>query len=184
MVCIMFFFFFFSSRRRHTRSLRDWSSDVCSSDLTIFPDAQGGLRRLETASHGVASAPVGAITLEDDIRSCIDQIKEITGDSEALNFLVEAYAPGETFASAFAKLMTRLFSHHGLVLLEPSDVDIYRIASPLLQKAGAETDSLVGALLEHTKEIEAAGHEAQVKVTPSSTLLFFFKDGARVPIHK
>src|SRR5699024_11901293 len=25
--------FFFSSRRRHTRSKRDWSSDVCSSDL-------------------------------------------------------------------------------------------------------------------------------------------------------
>src|SRR5207249_3239131 len=29
----LFFFFFFSSRRRHTRSKRDWSSDVCSSDL-------------------------------------------------------------------------------------------------------------------------------------------------------
>src|SRR5215469_9779995 len=29
------FFFFFSSRRRHTRSLRDWSSDVCSSDLAL-----------------------------------------------------------------------------------------------------------------------------------------------------
>src|SRR5271170_5607618 len=28
------FFFFFSSRRRHTRSTRDWSSDVCSSDLS------------------------------------------------------------------------------------------------------------------------------------------------------
>ena len=27
--------FFFSSRRRHTRLRRDWSSDVCSSDLTI-----------------------------------------------------------------------------------------------------------------------------------------------------
>src|SRR6266508_6086228 len=27
------FFFFFSSRRRHTRWPRDWSSDVCSSDL-------------------------------------------------------------------------------------------------------------------------------------------------------
>src|SRR5204862_4241728 len=32
--CIIVFFFFFSSRRRHTRSLRDWSSDVCSSDLS------------------------------------------------------------------------------------------------------------------------------------------------------
>src|SRR5690606_41187461 len=28
-----YFFFFFSSRRRHTRFSRDWSSDVCSSDL-------------------------------------------------------------------------------------------------------------------------------------------------------
>src|SRR5438034_11696683 len=30
---MLFVFFFFSSRRRHTRSLCDWSSDVCSSDL-------------------------------------------------------------------------------------------------------------------------------------------------------
>src|SRR5262245_64759547 len=30
----MSYFFFFSSRRRHTRCLSDWSSDVCSSDLT------------------------------------------------------------------------------------------------------------------------------------------------------
>src|SRR3712207_8907835 len=29
----MYIFFFFSSRRRHTRYWRDWSSDVCSSDL-------------------------------------------------------------------------------------------------------------------------------------------------------
>src|SRR2546429_9850771 len=28
-------FFFFSSRRRHTRCSRDWSSDVCSSDLEL-----------------------------------------------------------------------------------------------------------------------------------------------------
>src|SRR5207249_6468854 len=35
---IFFFlcFFFFSSRRRHTRSKRDWSSDVCSSDLDYY----------------------------------------------------------------------------------------------------------------------------------------------------
>src|SRR2546428_2935669 len=35
-------FFFFSSRRRHTRSDRDWSSDVCSSDLVRVPVAAGG----------------------------------------------------------------------------------------------------------------------------------------------
>src|SRR5690554_7202134 len=31
---LLIFFFFFSSRRRHTRCGRDWSSDVCSSDLS------------------------------------------------------------------------------------------------------------------------------------------------------
>src|SRR3989449_9616548 len=39
----MLFFFFFSSRRRHTRCSRDWSSDVCSSDLpALRPGAVGG----------------------------------------------------------------------------------------------------------------------------------------------
>src|SRR5947209_16678858 len=33
LVFVVYFFFFFSSRRRHTRYWRDWSSDVCSSDL-------------------------------------------------------------------------------------------------------------------------------------------------------
>src|SRR5688572_31185483 len=34
---IIIFFFFFSSRRRHTRFDCDWSSDVCSSDLSANP---------------------------------------------------------------------------------------------------------------------------------------------------
>src|SRR2546421_9610425 len=37
LMCLLFLFFFFSSRRRHTRSDRDWSSDVCSSDLQPVP---------------------------------------------------------------------------------------------------------------------------------------------------
>src|SRR3712207_8432975 len=37
-----FLFFFFSSRRRHTRYWRDWSSDVCSSDLCVPLDPTQG----------------------------------------------------------------------------------------------------------------------------------------------
>src|SRR5438105_10329132 len=44
-------FFFFSSRRRHTMSTRDWSSDVCSSDL-------GGLDQLVRARMPLAGLPV------------------------------------------------------------------------------------------------------------------------------
>src|SRR5699024_11926415 len=35
MIGLFSLLFFFSSRRRHTRSKRDWSSDVCSSDLNL-----------------------------------------------------------------------------------------------------------------------------------------------------
>src|SRR5207245_7563687 len=45
---IFCFFFFFSSRRRHTRCYRDWSSDVCSSDLEFFD----GSTRLTTVLRG------------------------------------------------------------------------------------------------------------------------------------
>src|SRR6266852_8095843 len=40
----MLYFFFFSSRRRHTRCYRDWSSDVCSSDLSVTPAKAGEIR--------------------------------------------------------------------------------------------------------------------------------------------
>src|SRR5207245_6058362 len=40
----MYVLFFFSSRRRHTRCYRDWSSDVCSSDLGERPARSAVLR--------------------------------------------------------------------------------------------------------------------------------------------
>src|SRR6266511_1276661 len=53
---MFFFFFFFSSRRRHTRFSRDWSSDVCSSDLRQR-DAVFVIGRLRTPRPAV-DAPV------------------------------------------------------------------------------------------------------------------------------
>src|SRR5207249_5773955 len=44
---------FFSSRRRHTRSKRDWSSDVCSSDLTIRSNAQGSPQTVTLSGTGL-----------------------------------------------------------------------------------------------------------------------------------
>src|SRR2546429_9797186 len=49
--------FFFSSRRRHTRCSRDWSSDVCSSDLYRSEPLADSLRRAQTLAEG-ADRPV------------------------------------------------------------------------------------------------------------------------------
>src|SRR5436305_15288930 len=53
----MLVFFFFSSRRRHTRCGRDWSSDVCSSDLrgtAASTPAPSGWSRTQTHVNGSA----------------------------------------------------------------------------------------------------------------------------------
>src|SRR5439155_14993484 len=59
-VCQEHHLFFFSSRRRHTRWPRDWSSDVCSSDLS----ADGALVRLKD----VGRSELGAESYTTDLR--------------------------------------------------------------------------------------------------------------------
>src|SRR5690606_40774363 len=59
-------FFFFSSRRRHTRFSRDWSSDVCSSDLR-----EGGRKPIRLCSAPVEIGPHLASWLRQAIRSVV-----------------------------------------------------------------------------------------------------------------
>src|SRR2546421_7686686 len=56
-----FIIFFFSSRRRHTRSDRDWSSDVCSSDLRRSTSDFAIKPPCITVPRAVASGSVGLL---------------------------------------------------------------------------------------------------------------------------
>src|SRR2546429_7045869 len=67
--CLSFFFFFFSSRRRHTRCSRDWSSDVCSSDLQGFGLAEAIFETVfEDVGQGNDLDIVGALQRSEERR--------------------------------------------------------------------------------------------------------------------
>src|SRR2546429_9949386 len=53
------FAFFFSSRRRHTRCSRDWSSDVCSSDLEFLPHLFERFRQGEAGARQQSGLGLG-----------------------------------------------------------------------------------------------------------------------------
>jgi len=72
-----------------------------------------------------------------------------------------------------------LFAQQGLILMDPLDAELHKVAAPLYQHALAERDILNEKLLQRGKELESAGFDAQVKVTAKSTLLFRFENGAR-----
>src|SRR5690606_40381450 len=63
MVCVLIFVFFFSSRRRHTRFSRDWSSDVCSSDLVYLAQLHADAVRSLVAAEDLAAGALIVIVL-------------------------------------------------------------------------------------------------------------------------
>src|SRR5699024_126123 len=74
--------FFFSSRRRHTRSKRDWSSDVCSSDLGV-----DGFEELRVSVCDEGSLPAAGLNC-----SC----HFVCGVEKLLEFFVGEWAGGWT----------------------------------------------------------------------------------------
>lgn len=158
--------------------------DLAEMNHVFIPDGQGDPRRLETLSHGSEAAPVGSIPLADDLERLSSELEQLLGESVTLKLVREAYRPGQTFASAFAELMTRLFSSHGLILLDSSDPELHKIGAPLFATAVEEAEALTEALLARNRDLESAGYHAQVNVTVSSTLLFFIKDGNRIAVHR
>ena len=127
-------------------------------------------------------APVGNIAFTDEITAAVAQVEGIFGKSESSELLAASYRKGETFGTAFAKFYAKVFSDLGIVFLNPLDPELHRIAQPVFRTALEKSDEINQALIARTQELEAAGYHAQVKVTPSHTLCFYFEDGARTPV--
>jgi bacillithiol biosynthesis cysteine-adding enzyme BshC len=148
----------------------------------LGPD--GSLQNLVAPTRGVPDAPVGSITFGPEIEPVVEAAVALLGESDATGFLRDSYRPGENFGSAFARLFSRMFADWGVVLLDASDPELDQIAQPIYRAAIERAAELDDALLARGKELEARGYHQQVKVTPSSTLLFTVRDGARIPVHR
>jgi len=147
---------------------------------TWFTD--GKLQRLELPKVGDAPVPVGKIPLSREI----DEVLREAGatlpgpyGAELMEILRQSYKPEETYGTAFAKMFARIFAEQGLILLDPLDPKLHKIAAPILCQALAQRDVLETLLIQRGKDLQKAGYEAQVKVTARSTLLFTLNEGQR-----
>jgi len=149
-----------------------------------IPGADGSLQKLTAPIHGLVNAPVGTIRFGSEIQAVVEAATALLGPSAVSDFLREAYRPAETFGSAFARLFARLFADWGVIVLDATDPELHQVAKPIYQSAIERAAKLDEDLLARGKALEAMGYHQQVKVTPSSTLLFTLKNGARVPVHR
>jgi len=138
--------------------------------------------REEDAGHRV-----GEVVFTENLKPLVSKaVASLEGSfaEEISAALTESYAPGETYGSAYGKLMARLLAARGIILIDPLDPRLHRLAADVYRRALDEADSLRDALLARSKELDRGGYHAQVKVTRETTLLFYNVGGKRQPLRR
>lgn len=159
--------------------------DLAEVNHSFWNTRQGPARYELPAREEDAGRRVGDIPLGEAVHAGIaDSSKTLDGvcAEKLAGALRESYARDETYGSAFGKLMSRVLAGRGIIFLDPMDARLHSLAAPIYSRALEESDALRDALLARSKELDASGFHAQVKVTHESTLLFFIVNGRREPV--
>ena len=144
----------------------------------------GKLRTFAIDPTAVEGTPVGGMVLDAQAAAVAQEAAKFLGSTPIAHELAGCYSAGETLGGAFAKLFAAIFGSSGLILFDPSDEAVARLATPIYQKALEMAPELNRELLARDSELEGAGYHSQVKITNSSTLLFSNTDGVRTAIRR
>jgi bacillithiol biosynthesis cysteine-adding enzyme BshC len=158
--------------------------DLAEVNQSLLLSADFQLAPFTVETEGKPDSPVANVRLAAGTNEVVAKAAQILGETLAAEYLWDSYRAGESFSNAYARLYTRLFADYGLVLLDPSDEELHKIATPLFVEAIERAGELDEALLARNREIAQAGYHEQVKITAESTPLFALVEGARVPIHR
>lgn len=132
-----------------------------------------------------AGRRVGDVHFDEAITAVVSHTAETLEGPAAEDVgkaLRESYASGESYGSAFGKLMSRLLAGRGIIFIDPLDARLHKLAASVYRRALDDSSEIRAALLVRSKELERAGFHAQVKVTQETTLLFFNVEGRREPL--
>lgn len=128
--------------------------------------------------------PVGRVMIDDSISSVLAQLletlpaSEFTPDLESI--LHDSWTPGRSYGEAFARMLTSLIGKHGLVLLDPLDTRLKRLAAPLYAKAALQAHEIATAIEARSQRLVEKGYHAQVTPSENSFPLFLHDgEGAR-----
>lgn len=151
-------------------------SDLEEINHAWITDRDGALQELRMPGGGAAKIPVSRVTLGAEVDTLIDGLSAALPEggfsAEMIADLRVAYAAGRTYTEAFKAWMKRLFIGTGLVLVDPSDARLKRMAMPLFRREILEKSPVTNAALEQTARLEKAGFHAQIELRQGFLTLF------------
>ncbi|MBI3895960.1 MAG: bacillithiol biosynthesis cysteine-adding enzyme BshC [Acidobacteria bacterium] len=154
---------------------------------SFIQDREGNPQRLEYAGASPSEeAPVGSLHFTEAIRKPLEALSEFLPDTpdkeELVRTITECYRPGESFGTAFYRLMARLFAEFGVILVDPMDPRLHRLSSQVFRVVIESTPGILEELLERNQLLLGKGYHTQVRVHQNSTLLFYLANGHRAAL--
>lgn len=122
------------------------------------------------------SPPVESIRLGQDIDEALDNLTQLTPDTEfkaaILDPLRDAYRPGRGFAAAFQAALGHLLREHGFLLVRTANPYVKGTTRDLLWSEWERRRESEAGLLRREAELRDGGFEPQVAIAPGATNLF------------
>lgn len=159
--------------------------DFAEVSFAEFIDRDCGLSKVQVSGDVHAEgAPVGQAILNQSAEDVVNELLQALPQnefSETVGALVrDSYRPGRKFGDAFATILTRLIGDRGLILLDPLDAKLKKLAAPLYAEAARRAPEIAEAIVNRSRELVEAGYHAQVTPSVDSFPLFLHdEDDAR-----
>ena len=163
--------------------------DFAEINHTSIVDKSNQIIKLEyTPQKQITNKSASSIIFDEKITELIAQLEACLFDtefkSEIFKELKECYQPGKSFSTAFGQWMTKLFGKYGLILIDPTDIRVRKLAVSLFKKDIAEQTKCKEIIEATTKALLEKGYHQQVALQEDKTNLFIDYAGSRYPIRR
>jgi bacillithiol biosynthesis cysteine-adding enzyme BshC len=159
--------------------------DLEEADQISFP-SRHEIHTLKLKTAARAGLPVGGLALGEDIQRVLDEAAGLLEPGPVVEALQEFYRPEATFAGAFARLLSRVFAEHGLIVIDAASRECHALGSEVFRRAIVSADELHAALVERDQLLAERGYHSQVLVgsQPGPLFLIEAETGARLPLKR
>ena len=156
--------------------------DVAEADHVQLADRSGGLRTLRVSAW---EAPAGFmpanLRLGPDMAAALEELRALLPATEFSPWLAGtlegAFAPGRTLAEAFARWMMALLGEDGLVLVDPADPRLKRLAAGVFQQELTDALRTAQHILAVSERLRAGGYPVQIESRPDAVNCFLLSGG-------
>jgi bacillithiol biosynthesis cysteine-adding enzyme BshC len=139
--------------------------------------------RLEIPASNSDRRPVGEIPIEKPPLEALRQaLRDFPFADQTMALVEDAYAPGQTLGTAFARLLRQLLP--GLLYLDPMHPTSRRLAAPLLRQTIEAAPALAARLQDRDRQLTAAGYHSQVHLEAHTSLVFLLENGRRLTLDR